>query len=200
MEQQQPSKQAIVKATLIALAVAVVLLFTVILPAEYGFDPLHTGAALKLTGIALATPKGAAPTPVAGQASVYRSEAKTYKTDSEDFNLAPGEGVEMKYHLAKGAVMVYGWKADAPLAYEFHGEPDNKPRKDYYESYDLDDKAGKQALYGAFTAPTTGIHGWFWHNKTQKNIQFHLTVAGFFDSAKMMSDGETQDMPVDDAK
>src|ERR1700756_1906187 len=85
-----PSKTALIKATLIALVVALVLLFTVVLPAEYGFDPLHTGAALRLTGIAQATPKGAAPTPAAGQTTVYQGEAKIYKVDSEDFNLAPG--------------------------------------------------------------------------------------------------------------
>ena len=59
--------------------------------------------------------------------------------------MRPGEGVEMKYHMQKGAVMVYGWKADGKLAFEFHGEPDQKPNKDYFESYQLDDKVGKDS-------------------------------------------------------
>jgi hypothetical protein len=29
---------------------------------------------------------------------------------------------------------------------------------------------------------------------------FHVTVAGFFDSAKMYVDGKPEDMPVEDAK
>ena len=41
-----PSKSALAKATGIALLAALLLLFTVVLPAEYGFDPLRTGAAL----------------------------------------------------------------------------------------------------------------------------------------------------------
>jgi hypothetical protein len=45
------SKSAIVKATLIALVVALVLLFAAVLPAEYGIDPLRTGKLLRLTGI-----------------------------------------------------------------------------------------------------------------------------------------------------
>lgn len=198
-----PSKAALLKATGIALLVALVLLFTAILPAEYGFDPLKTGELLGLAGIAQASTEvtgRAAPTPVAGQSGVYTPQSHIYKVDSEDFTLRPNEGVEMKYHMQKGAGMVYAWKADGKLAFEFHGEPDQKPNKDYFESYQLDDKVGKDASYGSFTAPTTGIHGWFWENKSKKDINFHLTVAGFFDSAKMFVDGKPDDVPVEDAK
>lgn len=198
-----PSKSALAKATGIALLVALFLLFTAVLPAEYGFDPLKTGAALGLTGISQAQVKevkGAAPMPAPGQTGVYTPEPKTYKVDSEDFQLHPGEGVEMKYHMQKGAGLVYGWKADGKLTFEFHGEPDQKPNKDYFESYELDNKIGKDASYGSFTAPSTGIHGWFWQNKGGKVVQFHLNVAGFFDSAKMYVDGSPEDVPVEDAK
>ena len=197
-----PAKSALAKATGIALLVALVLLFTVVLPAEYGFDPLKTGAALKLTGIAQAGEvKGrAVATPAPGQAGVYTPQAKTYKVDAQDFQLGPGEGVEMKYHMQKGAGLVYAWKANGKLTFEFHGEPDQKPNKDYFESYELDDKVGRDSSYGAFTAPSTGIHGWFWQNKGDKDVQFRLTVAGFFDSAKMYVDGKPDDVPVDDVK
>jgi hypothetical protein len=199
-----PSKRALAKATGIAFVVALILLFVAVLPAEYGFDPLKTGALLGLTGISQAQVKevkGATPTLASGQTGVYTPQTKIYKVDSEDFQLPPGEGVEMKYHMQKGAVMVYGWKADGKLTFEFHGEPDQKPNKDYFESYELDDKAGKDASYGSFTAPTTGIHGWFWKNSGKKDVTFHLTVAGFFDSAKMFAAGEPpSDMPVEDAK
>jgi hypothetical protein len=197
-----PSKRALAKATGIALLVALILLFTAVLPAEYGFDPLKTGAALRLTGIAQAGEvKGrAAPTPAPGQAGVYTPQPRTYKVDAQDFQLGPGEGVEMKYHMQKGAGMVYSWKANGKLTFEFHGEPDQKPNKDYFESYELDDKTGKDSSYGSFTAPSTGIHGWFWQNKGDKDVQFRLTVAGFFDSAKMYVDGKPDDVPVEDVK
>ena len=201
--QTPPSKAAIAKATSIALLVALVLLFTAVLPAEYGYDPLKTGKVLGLTGISQADVKevkGAAPTVAPGQTGVYRPEPKIYKVDSEDFELRPGEGMEMKYHMQKGAGMLYGWKADGKLTYEFHGEPDVKPNKDYFESYDLDDKVGKESSFGSFTAPSTGIHGWFFKNKSNKEIKFHLTVAGFFDSAKMFAGGPGEDVPVEDAK
>ncbi len=207
--QEAPSKKTIARATGIALAVALLLLFTAVLPAEYGYDPLKTGKLLGLTGIASsgANPGGdsnakgrATVTTAPGQTGVYTAQPKTYKVDSEDFALMPGEGVEMKYHMQKGAVMVYSWKADGKLLFEFHGEPDQKPTKDYFESYELDDKVGKTESYGSFTAPSTGIQGWFWQNKGDKDIMFHLTVAGFFDSAKMYTDGKPEDVPVDDAK
>ena len=108
--------------------------------------------------------------------------------------------MEIKYHLQKGAGMVYAWKANGKLRFEFHGEPDQKPNKDYYESYELDNKVGKDFSYGSFTAPSTGIHGWFWQNKTKKDIMFRLNVVGFFDSARMYVDGKPEEMPVEEAK
>jgi hypothetical protein len=200
-EIQAPSKKAILKATGIALAVALVLLFTVVLPAEYGIDPLKTGALLGLTGLS----KAAEPAAVGGRATpaetgIYTAQPGIYKVDSEDLSLKPGEGVEIKYHMQKGAGMVYAWKATGKIQFEFHGEPDQKPNKDYFESYLLDDKVGQDHSYGSFTAPTTGIHGWFWENKSGKDVQIHLTTSGFYDSAKMYSDGSPTDLDIAEPK
>ena len=199
---EAPSKKAIAKATGIAFVIALVILFTAVLPAEYGIDPLKTGALLHLTDLAKATEAkpvtGARPT--AAPAGIYTAESKPYKVDSEDLSLGPGEGVEIKYHMQKGAGMVYSWKANGPVAFEFHGEPDNKPNKDYFESYELDDQVGKDHSYGSFTAPTTGIHGWFWENKGKTQIDIHLTTAGFYDSAKMYAGDKPDELEIQDAK
>jgi len=204
-EMDAPSKRAIAKATGIALAVALLILFIAVLPAEYGIDPLKTGAKLGLTDLSKATEKApstpvpaAAPTPAV--VGVYTSQPSLYKVDSEDMLLRPGDGVEIKYHMLKGAGMVYAWKANGKLRYEFHGEPDQKPNKDYYESYELDNKVGKDHSYGSFTAPSTGIHGWFWENKGDKDVEMHLTAAGFFDSAKMYAGGSPEELTIEDVK
>jgi len=197
---EAPSKKAIVTATAIALAVALVILFTTVLPAEYGIDPLKTGKALGLTGLSKAADTTAAGRATPVQTGIYTAQPKIYKVDSEDLSLVPGEGVEIKYHMLKGASMVYAWKATGKVMFEFHGEPDQKPKPDYFESYELDDKVGQDHSYGAFTAPTTGIHGWFWQNKEKKPVQIHLTTAGFYDSAKMMADGESEELTTEDAK
>jgi hypothetical protein len=194
------SKKALLVATAIALAVALLILFTTVLPAEYGIDPLKTGKALGLTGLSKAADTTAAGRATPVQAGIYTAQPNLYKVDSEDLSLLPGEGVEIKYHMVKGAGMVYAWKANGKVQFEFHGEPDQKPKPDYFESYELDDKVGQDHSYGAFTAPTTGIHGWFWQNKEKKPVQIHLTTAGFFDSAKMFSDGQAEELTVEDAK
>jgi hypothetical protein len=205
LKAQAPSKKAIAKATAIALIVAVVILFTAVLPAEYGIDPLGTGKALHLTDLAKATeskpeskPVGARP--AAALAGIYTAQPGIFKTDSEDLSLMPGEGVEIKYHMQKGGGMLYSWKATGPVAFEFHGEPDNKPNKDYFESYELNDQAGSDHSNGSFTAPSTGIHGWFWENKGKKEVQIHLITAGFYDNAKMMAGDEKVDLTIHDAK
>ena len=70
----------------------------------------YTGHAriIGLTGISQTpeTPKGAAPTPAPGKTCVFRPEAKMYKVESDDFGLGPGEGIEMKYHMQRGAELV----------------------------------------------------------------------------------------------
>jgi hypothetical protein len=195
-----PSKRAIVKATVIALVIALLILFAAVLPAEYGIDPLRTGKALGLIGLSKTSDSSAAGRATPVQTGIYTAQPSPYKTDSEDLALGPGEGVEIKYHMLKGASMVYAWKATGKIQFEFHGEPDQKPKADYFESYQLDDKVGRDSAYGSFTAPTTGIHGWFWENKGHELVQIHLTVAGFFDSAKMYTDGPPQDLAIQDAK
>ena len=66
--------------------------------------------------------------------------------------------MEIKYHMAGGAGMIYSWTANGVVPYEFHGEPDLKPKgasEDYFESYEKDE-AGKKESHGTFTAPSTG--------------------------------------------
>ena len=183
-----PSKRSIVKATLIAFVVATALLFTTVLPAEFGIDPVRTGKLLRLTGIAQSDSNSGGRAIPAG-VGLYTLQPATYKVDSEDIGLHPGEGLEIKYHMQKGATLVFNWKADGLLQFELHGEPDVKPKPDYFESYLLDNKVGTKESSGSFTAPTTGVHGWFWHNMTKQDVRMHLTVSGFFDVARMYDAG-----------
>jgi hypothetical protein len=212
--QNAPSIRSLVIATVVALLAAGAILVAFVLPAEYGLDPLGTGRALGLTDLAKATgepvkpaaaervapasqapeaakaiinpvlvlsPTGDAPT----MKDTFIAQRDRFQFDARDVTLEPGEGLEIKYNMKKGAGLVYSWTTSAPVFFEFHGEPDVKPAgkegTDYYESYELDDKKGRDQSHGTFVAPSTGIHGWFWENKGDKPVTLKLASAGFFD-------------------
>jgi hypothetical protein len=207
------SKAKLLKATGIALGIALVLLFVAVLPAEYGIDPLGTGKALGLTGLATSS-EGAAPASAAAPGpelaaptmkGTFVDQPKAYKIDSREIKLGLGEGMEIKYHMAKGAGMVYSWTVSPAekVFYEFHGEPDVKPAgagEDYYVSYDLDDKVGKTEYHGSFTAPDTGIQGWFWENQTGAPVTIKLVTAGFYDYILQNKDHQKTKLPPSDPK
>jgi hypothetical protein len=182
---QLPSKRTLVKTTMLAMLVAAAILATVVIPAEYGRDPLGTGRALGLTRLSAPLP---APEPVAlpsageslvpvqrGPAAVYRAP---FKIDSTRFVLGPYEFVEYKYHLEKGAVMTYSWKGTAAVIHDFHGDPDGST--DSPVSYQKVDTSQES---GAFTAPFSGIHGWYWENPGGDTITITVRSAGFYTSA-----------------
>lgn len=164
--------------------IAMAILLTAVLPAEKGSS----------------SQAETNPAPGKVVAGAYHAQGSNYKVDGEDFMLRPGQAVEVKYHMQKGAVMVYGWKANGKLRFEFHGEPDQKPNKDYYERYEINDQAGMDHAFGSFTAPTTGIHGWFWENKTDQEVEMHLNTAGFYDAAKMFAGEAPEELPIEDPK
>src|SRR5262249_17989279 len=115
----------------------------------------------------------------------FIQQPKRYKIDSREVTLKSGEGMEIKYNMKKGAGLIYSWTASDKLLFEFHGKPNVKPPgkegTDYYETYELDDQVGKDQAHGTFVAPTTGIHGWFWENKTPNPVTLKLVSAGFYD-------------------
>ena len=142
------------------------------------------------------------PTAVPFQTTAHSPQSKTYKVDSREIILAPGKGIEVKYHIEKGATMVYSWKADAEVIFEFHGEPDALPAnapKGYYETHEKDD-VGKNQSHGTFVSPSTGIHGWYWKNETTRDVTIRLSTAGFFDAAKEFSAAGVKDLPVQDVR
>jgi len=174
-------------ATATAIFVAGVILVTAILPAEYGVDPVGTGRLLGLTSIAgpsageAAAPAAAA---VPQDLEPTRPGANTPQTisirqDAVSFTIAPGQGMEYKYRMEKGASMVYEWTATGKVGFDFHGEPQGAP-KGYAESYQMGE--GDRAA-GSFFAPTPGIHGWFWENLTTSEVTVTLKSTGFYASA-----------------
>lgn len=179
---EPPSKASLIRATLVALLVAAVVLITVVLPAEYGIDPLGTGEALGLMVLSGA----AAPTgdiPVRPDGIIARPAS--YRVDRRTFALAPGEYVEYKYRMEQGGTMVYSWTADRPIRSEMHSEP--WWRGGSAEFFEVE--AATDQRHGSYTAPFPGVHGWYWLNENDVPVTLTIDAAGFFDSSTEYVDG-----------
>jgi hypothetical protein len=170
----------VILATFAAAGTAAVLLVTVVLPAEYGIDPLGTGSALGLTALADAGRQAIEPQP------------GPVKRDAIEFTLGPYEMVEYKYRLDQGSAMLFSWESTGEVIYDFHSEPDGAP-----EGTAQSFEKGRAAMAdGTYAAPFTGIHGWFWENPNSRPVTITLTTAGFYTHATEFTPNGTLDHDV----
>ena len=170
-----PTRSKLILATVAALALAGVILVTIVLPAEYDIDPLGTGEAL---GLVVLSRPGMGDIPVREDGLVALESS--YRTDFEQFVLPPGEFVEYKYRLEAGRAMLYSWSATGWVRSEMHSEPDGAPpgTAEFFE-------VAERTLFrhGSYVAPFPGIHGWYWLNEGDEAVIVTLHAAGFFDYA-----------------
>lgn len=201
-----PSNKRLLRSTGLALAIAALLLSTVVLPAEYGIDPTGIGQSLGLTAMgkikaSLAAEaqadKVAALPRVAVQADSARAEASrpavtpavtgamaTPRVDETSVTLKPGEATEVKMAMAKGAKVNYSWRTDGGLVnHDTHGDPLNGP-KGAYHGYSKGKQVGSDT--GDLTAAFDGNHGWFWRNRANKDVTITLKTTGDYKSIKKM--------------
>ena len=162
------SPPRLVRATLTAAALAGVLLVTVVLPAEYGIDPTRIG---RVTGLYRAPETAAEPLPEStgdgasaaaggGTGSLFKS-ATPYRSDEMSLTLAPGEGAEIKAQMNAGERLVFSWTSTGGDRSYWTGE---------FES----------GGHGAFEAPMTGNHGWFWQNLNDAPVTITVKTSGFY--------------------
>lgn len=176
----EPRAPRILRATLLAIAAAAVVLVAFVMPAEYGLDPLGTG---RLTGVlALAEPE---------QNVLVRREAAPV-VDRVRFPLQPFESVEYKYRLETGDDMVFSWHASGEVVAELHAEPDEAP-EGIAESFDR--TRGVEA-HGGYRAGFDGWHGWFWENRGAVPVTVELEASGFFEAARTYGGGRVQETPL----
>lgn len=184
-----PSSKSLIKATAFALVAAIILLFTVILPAEYGIDPTGIGKRIGLTVLNTAGAIEAgevAVTPDTGRLStglnpVWKSDMQ-YRADSLTVTLLPNQGSELKSKMKAGENFSFNWEVEGGVVnFDMHGEKINDG--DRFTSYWLGRNASSSK--GAFSAPFDGTHGWYWKNKGTEPVTIHLTVSGFYDAFYM---------------
>ncbi len=182
-----PSGRTLAVTTVVAAAVAAILLFGAVLPAEYGVDPIGTGRLLGLTAMSQAPVLPASsPTPAStGAAITFQADGPVvhastpFAADMVELRLSPYQFVEYKYRLEKGATMLYAWKATAMPKYDFHADPDGTPAPPPVSF----DRTPKLEAHGTLTAPFSGIHGWYWENMGGDPMTITLRTAGFYSGA-----------------
>lgn len=114
--------------------------------------------------------------------AVAQAVPATTKSDETVITLKPGEGVEYKLTMKDGAKVQYSWKTDGgTINYDMHGTS----------------KSGKEASYkkgrsvasdsGVLTAGSDGGHGWFWRNRTTRDVVVTLKTNGAYTEIKRMN-------------
>jgi hypothetical protein len=190
-----PSMGKLIKSTILAIGIATVLLVTVVLPAEYGIDPLGFGKMIglaKMGEIKTSLAQEAAiekQSPTAG--SVTAQEEKSVEVVSEEsapepqadlrsdkitLTLKPNEGKEIKLTMTKESTVNYLWYTDRGVA-SFDAHADSKKLNIKYHSYDKGKLAKDE---GTMEAAFDGNHGWFWRNRTQQTMTVTLEVNGSY--------------------
>ncbi|MBL8271352.1 hypothetical protein [Steroidobacter sp.] len=175
------SARQLLIATLSAIAIAAVLLVCVVLPAEYGIDPLRTGELLGLGPLGEAKRVQAANARTEG--NLMHAHPRKHRSVRIEINVKPREELEYKAKLAAGEPMLYSWNVQAEgtgaVYYEFHGEPtEGDWPKGYFRSYET--VQSSQTANGSFVAPFTGMHGWYWRNLSDAPLTIVLEVSGYF--------------------
>jgi hypothetical protein len=191
-----PSLARLAKTTLLAVVVASILLVTLVLPAEYAIDPLGVGRRLGLTDIAAPPPAAVAVAPAEGaplaptQQGPIGEYPRAFTFDVFDLVLQPYEYIEYKYQLEKGATMLFSWTADADVQHDLHAEraagATDGPAEESF------DKRTRRSGTGTYTAPFSGIHGWYWENPGGEPIKIRLSTAGFYTSAVEIHSNRTR--------
>ncbi len=199
-----PSSKQLFISTLGAIALALVLLLTAILPAEYGIDPTGMGKLLGLTQmgeiktqleeesrnenpepfvitepattveIASVVAEVPATEPIAEPLAEEVAEEQIAK-ERISVTLAPGEAAEIKLAMNKGDTVDYNWQVDTGhVNYDTHGD---KPGTRYHGYNKGKAVTGDKGL---LTAAFDGKHGWFWRNRSTETVTVELQVEGQF--------------------
>ncbi|KAA3634072.1 MAG: transmembrane anchor protein [Calditrichaeota bacterium] len=189
-----PSMQKLIKSTIIAICIASIILITVVLPAEYGVDPTGIGSVLGLTTmgeikVSLAHEAAAEKnlenlkveipeqkTAVKKSIPEVENSESSNQSESFTFSLKPNEGKEIKLTMAKDAQVDFHWSSNGGKV-NFDTHADSKALEIKYHNYE---KGSTTESKGILKAAFDGNHGWFWRNRTSKEVLVTLNVQGDF--------------------
>ena len=177
------SKKSLLKYTILSVIFALVTLILVILPAEYNLDPTGIGEKIGLTVFnPEKSESSVAESSVEESSETEKTLVAEYKAsnvvnlpETIEVTVPAGRGVEYKFYMQQYQKMIYQWKTDnSPLYFDLHGEPEGDTTG-YFESYAI---ATLVEMEGSFTAPFSGVHGWYWKNTSNEPVTVELVVSG----------------------
>lgn len=208
-----PSSRTLLRSTLIAAAVALALLVTVVLPAEYGVDPTGIGRVLGLTEmgeikVALAkeaaladsieaAARSAPTTDSAAPQPVVAPPAAPTGASSPDTRAAGAEPAqnshvtEVVLQPNEGKEIKLAMRKGARVTYSWstdRGVVNYDTHADApgirYHGYAKG--TGNQSDEGVLVAAFDGMHGWFWRNRGGETVTVTLRTSGDYTELKRM--------------
>jgi len=187
--EELPSSAQLLRSTLLALILAITILLTVVIPAEYGIDPTGAGRVLGLTemgeiksSLAIeaeqdkqthgsAEPQSNVMDKVL-QFFIAQAHAQETWKDELTFTAAPGESAEIKLTLEKGVTVEFEWETTGGrINFDLHAHGEG-------QSVSYEKGRGKSEGMGSFTTPFAGEHGWFWRNRDKSDVSVVLKLRG----------------------
>lgn len=127
----------------------------------------------------------AAQAPVLEQAStqakpvlIKNESSPKLMSDSRTLVLENGEAAELKVALAKGQYVDFNWQADAKVNFDNHGDSDNIRYHPYSKGKGVTEDKGR--IQAAFD----GYHGWFWRNRSGKQVSLTIKFSGEYTKVK----------------
>ena len=193
-EKDLPTSTQLLKATVVAIAVAFILIVVVVLPAEYGSDPTGMGKILGLKemgeikmSLLDESHKESSQQNTTSSIEIDHTEEamvnNTINKDVVEITIEPGQAIEIKLEMRSGSLVQYKWKTiKGGLNYNLHG--DGYKGSQQFISY----KKGRMVPSdsGELKAEFDGYHGWFWRNREKFSVTVNLQTSGDYIQIKQM--------------
>ena len=193
-EKDLPTSTQLLKATVVAIAVAFILIVVVVLPAEYGSDPTGMGKILGLKemgeikmSLLDESHKESSQQNTTSSIEIDHTEEvivnNTINKDVVEITIEPGQAIEIKLEMKSGSLVQYEWKTiKGGLNYNLHG--DGYKGSQQFISY----KKGRMVPSdsGELKAEFDGYHGWFWRNREKFSVTVNLQTSGDYIQIKQM--------------
>jgi hypothetical protein len=198
-ETTSSNRTGLIAGGVILAGAAIAVLF--VLPAETGWDPTGVGESTGLVKIADPdNPELARGMERMAQEDVLvltdsAPEPASGVSDTWEYELAPFESVEFKYEMPEGEPASFRWEGTAPLHYDMHAHP-YQGGEELTESYGIGDA---QVMQGTYDPAFTGIHGWFWENRSMDNVTLRLEASGQMTHSTVFSGNGQFERPIEGA-